>query len=558
MGMKKKMGLGSCILVIIGACVGSAIFSISGMTVYLAGGSAVLSWVIAALLYCAYGILLSELAVRYPSSGGIYIFPKRAFGGRRGSFWGFVSAWGYIISNIIAIGFSAIYAGTYFSAGFPGIASSRIFSIAAVIIAPLIIFSGKKRSQIIQNLLIILLIATMLIYCGSAIFGGHFQSSHFDNFFNAGVGGKGGFLSAVPLAMVAYGGCVAVSFMTSEVRNPSRNVSLSLFLGLGITAVLYILIIISIIGTLPISVLKEDSEMRFIPIFASISVGYLSDSLWLSVLVSVCATIALVTTIIILLRVNARAIQAMSIEAFFPKVFYKEDKNGTPVAAIAIMGAMALFLCFFPEWTSHMITLGAVLNILSMSITCISLIRSRKEGNGTGSSFRAPLGTALPVGVICVFAICYMPDIISGGGKMWLFTAAVYLLGMVFYLAGNRRSEQRISGTIVKGNGRGHTVGMPTANLAVFPGEKIPVSGVWETEVFLDGKIYRGVTNVGPRPSVEDTGVSTVETYILNFDGTVYDKHMTLHFKRFIRETKTFANLDEVKKQVEIDISSID
>ena len=65
-GGEGKLGFVSCVALVVGACVGSAIFSLSGLTIFFAGASAVLSWIIAAVVFSLYGMLVAELAVRYP------------------------------------------------------------------------------------------------------------------------------------------------------------------------------------------------------------------------------------------------------------------------------------------------------------------------------------------------------------------------------------------------------------------------------------------------------------------------------------------------------------
>jgi len=561
-----KMGLFSCVALIIGACVGSAIFSISGMTVYMAGGSAILSWVIAALIFCAYGMLLAELAVRYPDSGGIYVFPKRAFSGAGGSFWGLVSGWGYIVSNIIAVGFSAIYVGEYLCAGFPalagifsgvipGLGADEIIALLSLVFCAAVILSGPKRSQLIQNLLSILLAATLLLYCGFAFFGGHFAPENFSGFFTSGASRGTGFISAVPLAMVAYGGCVVVSFMASEVRNPSRNVPMSLFVGLGVVALIYASVIAAIAGTLPLDVMN-DTALRFIPLFASISDGSLAEFGWMARVVSVCGVLALLTTITALLRVNARAVQAISAEGYFPDFLSTENLRGVLSVTVIILTLMAGVLCLFPQWTVQMISLGAVLNIASMTITCLSFVFARKHRPDSGG-FMAPAGVFMAVALIVVFWVCYVPDVFSGGSVIWLFTLAVYAFVFFFWLSGRNRAGRRLHGLVVHGKGRGHLHSMPTANLKPFRGQNLPDFGVWSVKVFYAGRYYRGLSNVGLRPSDDDSPVPTVETLIFDFNEDIYGKKITVEFERYIRPTRKFANLDELRLQIEQDINQI-
>lgn len=549
----KKMGLLSCVALIAGACIGSAVFSISGLTVWYAGPAAVISWMLAALIYVGYGLVVTDLAGRFPRSGGIYIFPKRAFGGRRGTFLGYISGWGYVISNIVAISFSAICIAVYLKAGFPSIDFGVAVPVAACLLSLVILLVGGKRSQVMQNILVALLLGTMAVYCVTAFFGGGFDVSNFKGFFTSGSRGVGGFVSAVPLAMVAYGGCIVIAFLSEEVENAEKNVSRALFIGLGIVSLLYAAIIVCIVGTLPQAELAAHEELRLVPLSASVSYGSLSSFPWLSKLIAVCVSIALLTTIIALLRVNSRAVQVMSSEGLFPEFLSRENERAVPWPALVMVTALCLVLCFSGRWTEQMISLGAVLNVVSMTVTCASMMAVDRKRIG------------LPLGVVLVFLLCYVPGIVSSGSRLWLFTLAVYVLGLaVYYLCGfGRRNRSfrsvrgtgcRLSGKVIHGKGHGKQHGMPTANISYDSCGELPAYGVWNSRVIVDGKVYKAATHVGLRPTDDDDPHPTVETLLLDFSGELYGKEVTVLFDRFIRETIKFDSLDSLRRQIDDDV----
>lgn len=541
-----KMGLFSCVALIVGACIGSAIFSISGLTIYYAGASAVLSWVAAAFIFGLYGLVVAALARKFPRSGGIYIFPKRAFGGSRGAFWGFLSGWGYVISNIVAIAFSAIYFGQYLAAEFPALGSPAAISLAGLVVALCIVLSGNRSSRLIQNGLAVLLTAALLLYCITAFSGGEFYWSHFRGFFSGGFKGPGGFVSAIPLAMLAYGGCVVVSFLSGEVSNPKRNVRRSLLIGLGAVAALYSLVIVAVVGTLPASAVFNPAS-RYTPLSATVRVGGLSAFPWMGKVVTIAAALALLSTMTAILRVNAAAVPVMASEGLLPRFFVRRTKQGIARTAIYVMGAVCAVLCFFPSWTDKIISLGAVLNIVSMTVTCVALFVSR---NSRKWKF-------VPLAVAGIMLLCYLPEIVKGDNDLWLYTAAVYAAGLAVYCVCRSRFRQTVSGVVVHGKGQGHTIGIPTANLAPFPGEKMPQFGVWKTSCCIKGRFYDGITNVGLRPSADDNPVPSVETYIKGFSGDLYGEEMTVELIRYLRPTRKFESLDALKEQIHKDLRSI-
>lgn len=111
----------------------------------------------------------------------------------------------------------------------------------------------------------------------------------------------------------------------------------------------------------------------------------------------------------------------------------------------------------------------------------------------------------------------------------------------------------RLTGTVIHGKGLGRKVGLPTANLDLREGN-LPPFGVYASIVYLDNKRYIGVTNVGYRPSVDSDRKVTIETNILDFSDLIYGKKITLDLLFFLRPTRKMANLDEVKKEVILDI----
>ena len=110
-----------------------------------------------------------------------------------------------------------------------------------------------------------------------------------------------------------------------------------------------------------------------------------------------------------------------------------------------------------------------------------------------------------------------------------------------------------ISGEVEKGNQVGRTIGFPTANIKVDKYKLLPLFGVYATEVKIEDKEYKGITNIGNRPTINGSKV-TIEVNIFNYSGDLYGKKIKISLKEFIREEKKFQDLDELKKQIEIDI----
>lgn len=109
-----------------------------------------------------------------------------------------------------------------------------------------------------------------------------------------------------------------------------------------------------------------------------------------------------------------------------------------------------------------------------------------------------------------------------------------------------------LSGKVVHGQGLGHTMGIPTANLRIPYGVVTPRYGVYAARCRVDGRSYAAVTNIGVRPTVSGTGV-TVEPWILNFQESLYDREITLEFYAFLRPEQRFSGLAALQAQIRQD-----
>jgi riboflavin kinase/FMN adenylyltransferase len=114
-----------------------------------------------------------------------------------------------------------------------------------------------------------------------------------------------------------------------------------------------------------------------------------------------------------------------------------------------------------------------------------------------------------------------------------------------------------ITGMVSHGKMLGRTIGFPTANIVPDTKKMLPKTGVYETKVLVDGRSYKAITNVGDNPTVDGEHGIFVESHMLDFDGDIYGRKITVEFFRFIREQKKFADVEELTKQLEIDRQSV-
>ncbi len=111
-----------------------------------------------------------------------------------------------------------------------------------------------------------------------------------------------------------------------------------------------------------------------------------------------------------------------------------------------------------------------------------------------------------------------------------------------------------VEGRVVRGAERGAKLGFPTANL--HPQNRvIPRNGVYVTATLIDGQWRRSVTNIGTRPTFGSANESSVETFVMNWSGDLYDDVVRVRFLHRLREEKKFSSVDELKFQIERDVA---
>ena len=110
----------------------------------------------------------------------------------------------------------------------------------------------------------------------------------------------------------------------------------------------------------------------------------------------------------------------------------------------------------------------------------------------------------------------------------------------------------KITGQVIHGLGNGRKVNMPTANLDIKDLDKDIEYGVYATKVIVDNQTFLGVCNIGNRPTVDNK--KTIEVMIIDFNEDIYGKTIEIVLLKKLREIEKFNSLEDVKKQVDIDI----
>ena len=172
----------------------------------------------------------------------------------------------------------------------------------------------------------------------------------------------------------------------------------------------------------------------------------------------------------------------------------------------------------------------------------------KREGN---AEFLTHLGQARGFSVHAVDPLTNDGEIISSSNIRAALRAgdvahAAQLLGRPF----------RLSGKVVPGDGRGKTIGIPTANLDVWQDHAIPANGVYACRAWVGHLPHRAAINIGTRPTVTEETRRTIEAHLLDFDKDLYGLNIALDFFERLRGEQKFANVQELVTQIKSDVET--
>ncbi len=172
-----------------------------------------------------------------------------------------------------------------------------------------------------------------------------------------------------------------------------------------------------------------------------------------------------------------------------------------------------------------------------------------------GKGGKGDADTLLRVGRECGFGVTTVPHLHQDGEKVSSTRIRSLLSeGDVEGAARLLTRPYRLGGRIVKGKQLGRTLGYPTANLEVSPNRLVPGYGIYACRAFGDDFARDAAVSIGVRPTVAPGLPPSVEAFLLDFDGDLYGREVSLEFIARLREEMKFESLDALKAQMARDV----
>lgn len=312
----------------------------------MGGPQAILGWFLGALFSVCDGMVYAELGAAMPGAGGAYIYFREAFNPRKwGHLFSFLFLWETIFVAPLAISAAAVGFADYTHYAFPQLKHGEVGLVAAgvcVFVTFLLYRPIKTVGRLSVGMLAIVL-STMFWVIGSGLI--HMNTKMAFDFppgaFHLSKAFFYGLASATLVAMYNYGGYNNISYLGGEVKNPSKNIPRAIVLSVLVVAVLYLLMSVVIIGTIPWrqaavshAVVSEFIAKLYGPHAASVMTGLI-----------LAATLAGIFTMSL---GYSRILYAAGAEGNFFKVLGRiHPKGHFPTVSLLVINALAIPLCWF-------------------------------------------------------------------------------------------------------------------------------------------------------------------------------------------------------------------
>ena len=361
----------------INTIIGAGIFGLPSKVTALIGSYSLVAFIVCAVIVAFIVLCFAEVSSRFTATGGMYLYAREAFG----AVVGFEVGWLYWIVRVTTFAANCnlllSYLGFFVpSANTGGLRIALILAI--VVILTVVNFLGVRQSAMLTNVFTVGKIVPLIIF---AVVGLFFIEP--ENFNFSPVPETGAFSGALLLLIYAYVGFEAAAIPAGETRDPQRSVPFALLTALAIVAVLYILIQIVAIGTLPELAASErplaDAASKFLGSFgaAFITIG---------------ALISIFGNLNGGFLTASRMPFAMAEQGELPQILGKtHDKYKTPYVSLLLTALVMLFLTIQSSFLTAL-TISTITRLIVYATTCAALPVLRRRRDAPKAEFFAPLG----------------------------------------------------------------------------------------------------------------------------------------------------------------------
>jgi amino acid transporter len=413
----RGIGRWDLIALIVNGIIGAGIFGLPSKVYALIGSYSLLAFIACAVIIGLIVLCYAEVASRFTSTGGSYLYAREAFG----PMVAFEVGWLYWIVRLATFAANCNLFTTYLGFFWPSATepSIRIVVIGLVIfVLTTVNVVGVRQSAKMTNAFTVGKLLPLLVFALAGLF-----FLHLENFsFNA-VPQYSSFSSAVLLLIYAFVGFEVAVIPAGEVKDPQRNFPFALIFSLVVVALIYLVVQIVSIGTLPGLAASEkplaDAASNFIGPFgaAFIALG---------------ALISIMGNLNVSLLGSSRILFAMGEQNEVPRIFAKtHDTFKTPLISL-VVNAVIIFVLTVEASFLSALAIATITRLLVYATTCASLPVFRKRSDVPHAKFLAPFGVV--AAVLSLVLIAWLMTNVDFT-KEGLPIVIVTIVGLIIYYA---------------------------------------------------------------------------------------------------------------------------
>lgn len=366
----------------INTIIGAGIFGLPSKVTALIGGYSLIAFVICALIIGLIVVCFAEVGSRFKDTGGMYLYAREAFG----PVVGFEVGWLYWIVRVTTFAANANLLLAYLGFFYPGVnqGPARIILISVVLVLLTAVnFAGVRESVILTNFFTVGKILPLLVFALVGLF--FIQPA---NFTFGDMPAYGTASSAILLLIYAFVGFEAAVIPAGETRDPQKNVPFALLTALAIVAVLFIVIQVVAMGTLP-GIASSERPL------ADAANQFLGS--WGAAFITIGALISISGNLNSGFLVASRMPFAMAEQREMPRVLGVTHKRfKTPWVSVLVT---AVFMLVFAVQSSFIsaLTISTIVRLLVYAATCAALPVFRNREDAPPAAFKPPFGIAAAV-----------------------------------------------------------------------------------------------------------------------------------------------------------------
>lgn len=425
--LSRQIGIWGIFTITVGSIIGSGIFR-SPQTIAANVGDAgwsIFAWVLGGILSLCGSLAFTELSVKYPETGGPYVFLKKNFG----DLWGFAFGWANmwvlkptVIASVATV--FAIYLCDLFALNNAARLPAGLFCIILLTIINIIGVQSGSGTQVVLTLL---KVSGILILCGASFIFYQPLSGNPPSIFSTEQGGIISFSAAMISVFFAYDGWTDSTFVAGEVKNPRRNLPIAIIGGTLFVIAIYVITNLAYFYVLSVKEVAA-SEAVGARVLEKIAGPSGTNLLTLLVVISTFGTVN--GSILTGPRVTFAMAEDRLLFRFLAAI---NSKTGTPVYALAFQGVVSCIWLSVASGFEDISGWFATTAWLFYGLATATIFRERmmekKYGADTETSYRTPLYPFTPLVFILVTVVIILSDIIS---SKWNAAAGLMISSTAF------------------------------------------------------------------------------------------------------------------------------